>query len=361
MGSDLANAQSDAPFSEKGFYLAEFRGRTLALAAPAEQLRAPAPLVAVLEELEANATPVVLISSEPRVFETLLGTPFLSADAPRLEGAVWRGLRASRRVGICVKEADSFARASGRIAVRLGVKKLVWIDGAGALLDREGRRLSFVDLDELRAILRDEPLRGDTRRSGMLREIEAVLTAGLPAVNLCSLTGLSDELFTYAGSGTLFSRERYVVVRHLGIDDFDAAADLIARGVAEGYLAPRSPEQIERVLTDGFGAFVEGRHLAGIGALLCHGEPGVGEIASLYTLTRFLGEGIGAHLVTFACDRARELGCVFAAAVTTSERVAGFFERNGFRRVPADEIPAEKWRDYDPLRRVRALCLRRDL
>jgi amino-acid N-acetyltransferase len=361
MGSDVARAQSDAPFSEKGFYLAEFRGRTLALAAPAEQLGALAPLEAVLEELEANATCVVLISSGARVFETLLGTPFLSADAPRLEGAVWRGLRASRRVGICVKEADSFARASGRIAVRLGVTKLVWIDGAGALLDREGRRLSFVDLDELRAILRDEPLRGDARRSGMLREVEAVLTAGLPAVNLCSLTGLSDELFTYAGSGTLFSRERYVVVRHLGIDDFDAAADLIARGVAEGYLAPRSPEQIERVLADGFGAFVEGRHLAGIGALVCHGEPGVGEIASLYTLTRFLGEGIGAHLVTFACDRARELGCAFAAAVTTSERVAGFFERNGFRRVPADEIPAEKWRDYDPLRRVRALCLRRDL
>jgi amino-acid N-acetyltransferase len=361
MGSDLAHARSNAPFSEKGFYLAEFRGRTLAVAAPAEQLRAPAPLKAVLDELVANATRVVLISSEVRVFETLLGIPFLSADAPRLEGAVWNGLRESRRVGICVEDADSFARASGRIAVRLGVKKLVWVDGAGALLDRKGRRLSFVDLDELRAILRDEPLRGDVQRTVMLREIEAVLAAGLPAVNLCSLEGLADELFTYAGSGTLFSRERYVVVRHLGIDDFDAAADLIARGVAEGYLAPRSPEQIERVFTNGFGAFVEGRHLAGIGALLCHGEAGVGEIASLYTLTRFLGEGIGAHLVTFACDRARELGCGFVTAVTTSERVAGFFERNGFRRISADEIPAEKWRDYDPVRRSRALCLRRDL
>jgi amino-acid N-acetyltransferase len=361
MGSDVADAQSDSLFSEKAFYLAEFRGRTLAVAAPAEQLRAPAALTAVLEELAANATRVVLISDEERVFETLLGTPFVPAGAKRLEGEVWRGLRASGRVGICVKEPDSFALASGRIAVRLGVKKLVWVDGAGALLDRRGRRLSFVDLDELRAILRDGPPRGDARFGAMLREIETVLTAGLPAVNLCSATGLADELFTYAGSGTLFTRERYMVVRHLGIDDFDAAADLIARGVAEDYLAPRSPEQIERVLADGFGAFVEGHHLAGIGALLCHGEAGVGEIASLYTLTRFLGEGVGAHLVTFACDRAREIGCPFVSAVTTSERVAGFFERNGFRRVPADEIPAEKWRDYDPLRRARALCLRRDL
>jgi N-acetylglutamate synthase-like GNAT family acetyltransferase len=361
MGSGASDAQSAAPFSEKDFYLAEFRGWTVALAAPAEQLCAPAPLADVLEDLEANGTRVVLLSSGKQVFATLRGTPFLSADAPRLEGAVWRALRASRRVGICVEQAESFARESGRIAVCLGVKKLVWIDEAGALLDREGRRLSFVDLDQLRAILREAPARGDAGRRCMLQEIEAVLTAGLPAVNLCSLAGLADELFTYAGSGTLFSRERYVTVRRLGIDDFDAAADLIARGVAEGYLAPRTPEEIERVLANGFGAFVEGRHLAGIGALLRHGDEGVGEIASLYTLTRFLGEGIGAHLLTFACDRAREVGCAFITAVTTSERVAGFFERNGFRRVPADELPAEKWRDYDPRRRARVLCLRRDL
>jgi amino-acid N-acetyltransferase len=183
----------------------------------------------------------------------------------------------------------------------------------------------------------------------------------LPAVNLCSLDGLADELFTYAGSGTLFSRERYVAVRRLGIDDFDAADDLIARGVAEGYLAPRSTEEVERVLTNGFGAFVEGRHLAGIGSLLRWEEAGTAEIASLYTLTRFVGEGIGGHLVAFACERARELGCRSAIAVTTSDRVAAFFERNGFEAVGPEEIPAEKWHDYDPNRRDRARCLRRKL
>jgi amino-acid N-acetyltransferase len=48
-------------------------------------------------------------------------------------------------------------------------------------------------------------------------------------------------------------------------------------------------------------------------------------------------------------------------AVTTSDRVAAFFERNGFERVGADEIPAEKWQGYDPERRARAVCLRRVL
>ena len=178
---------------------------------------------------------------------------------------------------------------------------------------------------------------------------------------MCSAEGLGEELFTYAGSGTLFTRERYVAVRRLGLDDYDAAAHLIARGVAEGYLAPRSPEQVERVLANGLGAFVEGAHLAGIGALVEHPGSGAAEIASLYTLTRFVGEGVGGHLVSAALDRARERGCDTVFACTTSDRVVDFFERNGFRRTGQEDVPREKWDDYDPERRARIICVRRDV
>jgi hypothetical protein len=47
-----------------------------------------------------------------------------------------------------------------------------------------------------------------------------------------------------------------VQVRHLGVDDFDAAQDLVRRGVAEGYLAPRSRDGVDEILAGGFGAFV---------------------------------------------------------------------------------------------------------
>ena len=46
---------------------------------------------------------------------------------------------------------------------------------------------------------------------------------------------------------------------------------------------------------------------------------------------------------------------------TTSERVVAFFEANGFREVGPDEIPEAKWKGYDPERRDRLRCLRRDL
>ena len=128
----------------------------------------------------------------------------------------------------------------------------------------------------------------------------------------------------------------------------------------------RNCQQVEQILAGGFGAFVEGHYLAGIGALLDHpgtgaGSAGAGEIASLYTLTRFVGEGVGAHLVRYALGRAEETGSEFVFACTTAERVVAFFERQGFRVVGPEEIPPEKWRDYDSKRRARVTCLRREL
>jgi amino-acid N-acetyltransferase len=350
--------RSGSAFSEKSFYLSEFRGRTLAIAVPAADLGAPGPLESVLKELEEGGSRVVVISTQRSALEGVLGLRVLSAALPRLETEIWRAFAVAPRIGVAVAGSQAFAPACREIVLRLGVSKLVWIDREGGLVGADGNRESFVDRAELEALLASGVAGANARRVALLREIEEALDAGIAAVNVCTLEGLSDELFTYAGSGTLFTRERYVVVRRLCLDDYDAADDLIARGVAEGYLAPRPPHEIERVLTSGFGAFVEGRHLAGIGALLVIPQARAAELASLYTLTRFLGEGIGAHLVRHALERARALGCEYVFACTVSDGVAGFFERNGFRRVGPDEIPAEKWRDYDPERRAAVRCLR---
>lgn len=356
MKSRTPRPQPVEPFSEKGFYLDEFHGRTLGIAVSASDLRAPAPLLGVLAELAANDTRAVLISTDPALLRRLSGSAPVPADDARLPARVWRAFDAGPWAGVVVREMEGFAAAALGVAVRLGLSKIVWIDPQGGLLRDDGTRDSFVELDELRRLVRAVE---SSERIGLLREIERALDAGVAAVNLSTLEGLADELFTYAGSGTLFSRKRYVEVRPLGLDDYDPANDLIARGVAEGYLAPRSPEDVEAVLVNGFGAFVEGVHLAGIGALLAQGSGG--EIASLYTLTRYLGGGIGGHLIRFAVERAAQAGMRFVFACTTSERVVAFFASNGFRAVGPDEIPEAKWDGYDPDRRERLRCLRLDL
>ena len=335
-------------FSEKAFYLDEFRGRTLAFAVPPEA-EASAPLRALIEELAENGTRVLVLAPAP---VTGLGiASSLDGGAETIAGDVWRALRGGRVVGIALG-AESFASACRELVVALGVTKLVWLDRDGGLARPDAGRHSFVDRAGLDTHLAD----GEHPRAALLAEIAALLDAGVASVNLCAPDGVADELFTYAGSGTLFTRERYLEVRRLGVDDYDAAHDLFQRGVEEGYLAPRSPRDVERILAGGIGAFVEGRHLAGIGALLVYPEEEVGEVASLYTLTRFLGEGVGAYVVAFAAARARALGLRRLFGCTTAERVGAFFERQGFTPVPADALPEARWKGYDPERRARVRC-----
>lgn len=359
MSKRVRHASRVRAFTEKNFYLGEFRDRTLAIALAPEGPHDVAPVEQVLKELEGNPTDVVLLGSDPELLTRLASTSPI-APGEGLEGMVWRGLRMRSRASVRLPEEKEWAAAATGIALRLGVPKLVCLDARGGLV-RGGQRESFLGLEELSALLAEGAGAGPMPRRALLVEIERALRQGLPAINVCTSRGLSDELFTYAGSGTLFTRKRYVEVRKLCIDDYDAADDLIARGVSEGYLAPRTAAELDRVFANGYGAFVEGRHLAGIGALLpCH-DANAGEIVSLYTLTRFLGEGIGAHLVAALAGVARERGLDFVFACTTTERVAGFFERASFRRVGEEEIPEEKWRDYDVRRRPKVRCVRMEL
>jgi N-acetylglutamate synthase-like GNAT family acetyltransferase len=349
------------PFTEKGFYLEEFRGRTVAVLAPESQLLDAPGLIEVLRELERNGTSVLVLAGSRSALERLQVKPVIPADVERLEGAVYRGLLDSPGVGLLAGSDAELPATARSVSIRLALRKLVILDPEGGLRRESGARDSFVDLAELRVLLAGGAPLESARRRALLAEIREALEAGLPACNLCTAAGLSAELFTYVGSGTLFTRERYVDVRRLGIDDYDAACDLIGRGVEEGYLAPRSEAEVDEVLAAGFGAFVEGRHLAGIGALLTYPEERAGEVASLYTLTRFVGEGVGAHLVRHALARASELSLSYVFACTTSERVGTFFERQGFARVAPERVAASKWQGYDRARRTRLLCLRREL
>jgi N-acetylglutamate synthase-like GNAT family acetyltransferase len=353
--------QPPPPFTEKGFYLDEFRGRTVAVLAPESELSDTRELSDVLFELASNGTCVVLLASSRKGLERMQAKPVIDPAAERFEGVVYRGLLDSPRVGVVAGSDAELPALARHVSSRLLLRKLVVLDPEGGLKRSSGERDSFVDLAELRATLATGAPSESERRRGLLAEIREALEAGLPACNLCSAAGLAAELFTYVGSGTLFTRERYVDVRRLGIDDYDAACDLIGRGVEEGFLAPRGEVEIDAVLAAGFGAFLEGRHLAGIGALLHYPEDDSGEVASLYTLTRFVGEGVGAHLVRFAVARAVDLSLRYVFACTTSEGVATFFERQGFARVPAERVADSKWQGYDPARLARLIVLRRDL
>lgn len=353
-------------FTERDFYLAEFRGRTLAIAlrsgcgegpGGAQSLRS---LSEVVAELVSNSTRVVVLSPDRTLLAKVLGrTPI---ELSRSDGVsqLWKTIKEHGKAGLVLPGLGGFAVACHRASQRLGFSKLVWVDDPPVLGAWDDGPGSYVDREGLDRILGAGGLSADCL--ALLGEIHAMIDEGLPAVNVCSLDGLREELFTYAGSGTLFTREGYTVVRDLALHEFDAAHHLMARGVAEGFLLERSAAQQEHVLAHAFGVFVENRYLAGIGALLPHpGDPSMGEVVSLYTVTRFVGEGVGGHLIDFAMDRARTTGLAAIFACTTSLPVEKFFRRHGFSVVESGAVSASKWRGYPLSRRAAVRCLTRPI
>ena len=350
--------------AEKNFYLAEFRGRSLGIVL-AGVGDSGSDLKLVLAELAENPTRCVLISSDRALLEefaTVVTEPNASAAWP---AEVWHAIDSEGRVGVHVaegpdprdEEALDFAAQCRRVTLKLQLSKLLWVRPSGGLLSESGERISLVDLEQLRLLqAREEP---DPATASLLREIGVMLQHGTPSISLCGPEGMVRELFTYSGSGTLFTRERYTHVRDLGLDDFDAAADLIRVGTEEGFLLPRSASDIRYVLAHAFGVFIEGRYLAGIGSLLPYPSEAVGEIASLYTVTRFAREGIGEHLVYYALEKACQAGLDRVFACTTSEKVEGFFLRQGFERVEMDALPDSKWVGHSEERLGQVVCLAR--
>jgi N-acetylglutamate synthase-like GNAT family acetyltransferase len=293
--------------------------------------------------------------------------------APDFAARLWRRLREAGRAGLRVG-AEAFESSCELATLRLRLAKLVWIRSTPPVargVDAErNARVSMVDLAHLARLCEenraggagsvDAELVACPGSAALLGAIRSMIAGGVPAVNVCAARDLEQELFTYAGAGIFFTRDRYAEVRPLALDDFDAASDLIARGEADGYLVPRSLSARDAILAHGVGVFIEGRYLAGIGAILPHPAENAAEIASLYALTRYVGEGVGSQIVRHALERVRNEGLAYAFSCTTSDRVERFFERHGFRRVSQQEIPAAKWEGYDEGRRERVRCLRFD-
>jgi amino-acid N-acetyltransferase len=359
---------SNAPrsFSEREFYLAEFRRRTIGIAWPEGERPEPDPLRQVISELVANESRVVILSPSEEVLGVAGGASTIDFGDANFAPRLWRRLRDHGVAGLRIP-AGAFETDCRRAAVALRLAKVVWIQSSPPVERTNGvGRVSVVDLAHLEPLLGDgrggddASLQVESERHGLLLAIREMIESGIPSVNVCAARQLSQELFTYAGAGMFFTRDRYADVRPLSIDDYDPASALIERGEADGFLVPRSPESRDAVLANGLGVFIEGRYLAGIGAVLPHPSENAGEIASLFALTRYVGEGVGSQIVRYAMDRAHREGLSYLFSCTTSDRVEGFFVRHGFRRVSPDDVPKAKWEGYAPERLAIVRCLRFD-
>jgi N-acetylglutamate synthase-like GNAT family acetyltransferase len=377
-------------FAEKEFYLDEFHEKSLIFALRAADWIAeperPA-VVEVLTTLLRNDTRMVLLlemgqgaGEQRRVTalahqlarggHTLLTEP---VDLIMEEGSVeqrcmqlWEVLRTSRlAVGLWSRDASvGLARCAQQVAVGLLVYKLVYLDPYGGLV-RDGKRLSSLTESGLHDLLHAEHTEaaGLAARRPVLEAIHAALAGGVTSVSLCPLAGVGQELFTYEGCGTLFTRAEYCQIEKLGIDDFHEVEGLLQRATQAGYLKPRTPYEMARLLLHGYVARLGPSSMepAGFCALLPYPDDQAAELTGLLTITRYQGEGVGGRLVEALVQEARRQNLTYVFACTTQAGAQRLFARQGFQRVTPEVVAAGKWHGYDPARRAQVAVYRRDL
>lgn len=366
----------DLSTAERDFYLKEFRGKSLLFALRAKDITAPRDRDVVREVLRAlilNETRVILLvetnesTPERRAVEelhtqlshALNGIPAPVALLPESDEdqqclSILETLRTVPVfIGLWPAQARLPALQNARqLASRLTVYKLVILDPQGGLTT-SGAPLSFLNgshLEELQA----HGARGEMphERHRQLETARLALEGGVASVSLCSPASLAKELFTYEGSGTFFTLTDYCQAERLALDDFPEAERLIQRGEQEGALKKRTPSEISQLLLHGYGARLgTERDLVGLCALLPYVTDDAGEIAGLYTLRRFHGEGIGSRLVGKAITEGQARGLAYLFACTNQEGARRLFERFDFHQVKPDAVPATKWHAYAPERK----------
>jgi N-acetylglutamate synthase-like GNAT family acetyltransferase len=381
--TQLASRRSGQTFTEKSFYLEEFYGKTLvfALVPPiGEQLSDLDSLIRTLRELKRNQSRCIVIASmkaRPRLIKRLgrlapRHAPLCFNPATGLRSrpyppdsaisALWQALQVGP---IAIGEVETgeprdFVFFARKLAIRLRAFKLLLLDRSGGLVDAAGNRHSFVQLERMDRILKD--LRSSHRRA-LVRAACHAISAGVASASLVSPSEVYEELFSFSGSGTIFTETGYGNVRQIGIDDFEEVEALIVRAQDEGFLLSRSKGEIGSLLPSCFGYRIGDEHLAGVVSLLTepYRRDRAGEITALYTLTRFQGEGVAAELINEVVSEARTRRLHYVFACTTEQRAAHLFEHVGFRLVEPRAVSPAKWRGYDRKRLSSLRIFRRDL
>lgn len=362
-GRDRAQPIPDA---ERAFFVEEFRGITIVVSLPVlsdEGLAAVARTVSGFAPGDSRFVLVVDSDDDAQRLRAAMTAPTALVSSP----TVWEDAGMARlwvtvadeHLVVAVADADGVAETAGFLAAGLRASKVVLTDPGGGWGDPPR---SFADL----TVYREDLLRELTARGigNLLPAAETALRGGAYSVNICSAEELELELFTFDGAGTLLTMGGYVTVAELRVDDLPAVESLVAQGVADGVLKPRSRAEIARMAVGGLGArVIRSGHLAGVVGLETdrYGGTGLGEVSGLITVSEFSGAGAGGMLLDGLLARAATLGLTAVFAVTVSDDAAQFFARRGFREVGQAELPPAKWTDYDPVRIGVARCFWRDL
>ncbi len=125
------------------------------------------------------------------------------------------------------------------------------------------------------------------------------------------------------------------------LHNIPAMQKIVAKEVAEGIILKRDNDEVATNIRSYVLAFLDGE-LVGYGALHIHSLE-LAEIRSLIVLPKARGRGVGAKIVEFCKEEAKELGVKEILVLTY---IPDFFKKLGFSEIEKEKIPNHKiWQD----------------
>ena len=226
-------------------------------------------------------------------------------------------------------------------AVSLGAKKVFFpADEEG--LEIGGRFRSYPALPEIReALASGATLNIPSQRLEFLIEQQELHDVDVVIVQ-ARRGAVYEEVFTHAGSGTLFSREYPNILRPATEHDVRDIMAIMQPYITEGTLKPVTEESLLALIRS-FMVYSVNEQIVAAAALIDYGDSC--ELAKLCTLPRYQARGRARALVRALLQEAKARGKSSVFALTVQAHVADFFEKLGFHAVQR-EMLAEEWKAH---------------
>ena len=160
-----------------------------------------------------------------------------------------------------------------------------------------------------------------------------------------------EEVFTHAGSGTLFTSEFPNELRPARRSDVRDIMAIMGPQIADRTLTPLSEEGLLSLIPH-FTVYCLNEQIVAAAALIEFGDSY--ELSKLCTLPRYQAKGRAKALVESLIERARREGKRAVFALTVQDYVGAFFERIGFACVSRESLPATWQQGYDFSRNSKA-------
>jgi amino-acid N-acetyltransferase len=231
------------------------------------------------------------------------------------------------------------------VAQRTAAEKLILLSERSGILNSDGVLFDQLTLREAESIT--ETANDDLKQWHLLRIAMESCKKFTPRVHIVSYKqdgALLTELFMRDGAGTVLTSSPIDEYRTACPTDIAGILDLIKPMEKQGYLVPRTREDLEDEI-EGFLVMVREETVIACGALYPWPAQSTGEIACVAVHPEYRGGNFGDLLLEHLEQRAINEGFTSVFVLTT--KAIGWFSEHGYKRANIDSLPKQRLRLYN--------------